>query len=898
MTPVTTQPPSVVLTPPDSSPNAALTSPMAGWVNPFQSESEEASMRPDIGSAKTPVPRDFQKGMETGGGQSTDSSVSDHSIVGPMSKDPRSGDGEDLDDVLGRPRSPEEVAKTRPSKESVVLGSRAASTRASGAAPRGQKSTREKKMTVGEDDEERELEEMRAATPMAAMPAETAITANTEAEQSNIVQTASPQPRRAMNFFTRRRTASNSAAGPDEEVPEGGRTKRESGQGNFWRMGKKQNNALGAVIGADGEPDAILEDRSGKPGGKRASTGLDADKKLPKVPSRSDVVCDKAKESWSKKSARKGTLGPTMQPRAVKVRSRNKSSKDRDFSRVYLAQELFLRSSAGVGTGQAGANQVRAASFDEAAASNGMVKAEGKPPLPHLDSSSSVASSTTTASSTTSAGANGTTGPGQKRRATWAMKFSLDGKYLAVAGQDAVIRVYAVLDSEQARERVELEAARACDSLSPLSQGTGASSSSSLNSTGKNSGGRPSMGSKGANAANALPNLAVFSPEPVKEFKGHTSDILDLSWSKGGFLLSASMDKTARIWHLTWQNSLVSFVHGDFVTSAAFHPRDDRFFLSGSLDGKLRLWNVTAKKVQCSQEVPGLITACAFTESGNTACVGTFAGHALFYQTDGLSYSSSIAVRSPSGKNAKGGRKITCIEPLLPVEASATSKSAERVLITSNDSRVRAYDLRNKSMLARFKAKTYSNRTSQIRAGISDDNTFIVAGSEASSNEGGQVHIWDASSQLSSAGKTMLAKMTTTGSGGSKNASSALSSDSIVEYFTAHAGTVTCAIMAPLAINAHLSTSHDYIVQQTERKLAGNNSNGNGSSAGLAALGAMSLSSAISAAVPNPLKFGSGNGGNPGFTNKLNRIIVSVDESAVVRVWRSDSLKTVEGLDG
>ncbi|PWN34051.1 WD40 repeat-like protein, partial [Meira miltonrushii] len=153
----------------------------------------------------------------------------------------------------------------------------------------------------------------------------------------------------------------------------------------------------------------------------------------------------------------------------------------------------------------------------------------------------------------------------------------------------------------------------------------------------------------------------VFTPDPIKEFKGHTSDILDLSWSKGGFLLSASMDKTARVWHLSWPNNLVAFVHGDFVTSAVFHPRDDRFFLSGSLDGKLRLWNISTKKVQASQEVPGLITACAFTHSGNTACVGTFSGAALFYQTDGLVFSSSVAVRSASGKHQKGGRKITAI---------------------------------------------------------------------------------------------------------------------------------------------------------------------------------------------------------------------------------------------
>lgn len=42
-------------------------------------------------------------------------------------------------------------------------------------------------------------------------------------------------------------------------------------------------------------------------------------------------------------------------------------------------------------------------------------------------------------------------------------------------------------------------------------------------------------------------------------------------------------------------SSLARPQHLDFVTSIAFHPKDDRFFLSGSLDCKLRLWNVSRR---------------------------------------------------------------------------------------------------------------------------------------------------------------------------------------------------------------------------------------------------------------------------------------------------------------
>lgn len=54
------------------------------------------------------------------------------------------------------------------------------------------------------------------------------------------------------------------------------------------------------------------------------------------------------------------------------------------------------------------------------------------------------------------------------------------------------------------------------------------------------------------------------------------------------------MDKTVRLWHVSRSECLCAFQHLDFVTSIAFHPKDDRFFLSGSLDCKLRLWNVSS----------------------------------------------------------------------------------------------------------------------------------------------------------------------------------------------------------------------------------------------------------------------------------------------------------------
>ncbi len=73
--------------------------------------------------------------------------------------------------------------------------------------------------------------------------------------------------------------------------------------------------------------------------------------------------------------------------------------------------------------------------------------------------------------------------------------------------------------------------------------------------------------------------------KPFCVLKGHQAPVLDVAWSKSLFLLSSSMDKTVRLWHLSRSECLCFFRHVDFVSAIAFHPRDDRYFVSASLDG-------------------------------------------------------------------------------------------------------------------------------------------------------------------------------------------------------------------------------------------------------------------------------------------------------------------------
>ncbi|XP_025080244.1 WD repeat-containing protein 44-like [Pomacea canaliculata] len=309
---------------------------------------------------------------------------------------------------------------------------------------------------------------------------------------------------------------------------------------------------------------------------------------------------------------------------------------------------------------------------------------------------------------------------GEHTGAIWTMKFSPCGKLLATGGQDSILRVWVLKSCYSYFDdiRRKYEDVR----ITPAQD----SSQESLS----NSAGETAPSTSDAKAVDPLKelvqeqeeeNIAPFMRKPFCTYKGHSADLLDISWSKNYFILSSSMDKTVRLWHISRRECLCTFQHIDFVTAIVFHPKDDRYFLSGSLDGKLRLWNIPDKKVTMWNELSGtsnLITTANFCHNGRLAVVGTYDGRCIFYTTDQLKYYTMLHVRSTRGKNARG-RKITGIESM-PGE--------EKILVTSNDSRVRLYSLKDLTLTCKYKGGT--NNSSQIKASFSSTGKYIICGSE------------------------------------------------------------------------------------------------------------------------------------------------------------------------
>ena len=79
---------------------------------------------------------------------------------------------------------------------------------------------------------------------------------------------------------------------------------------------------------------------------------------------------------------------------------------------------------------------------------------------------------------------------------------------------------------------------------------------------------------------------------PIKDFVGHTGGITSVSFSpKTDYILTASLDNTARLWNIKTGNTVRIFAdHTDDIGTATFSP-DGQSILTGSFDKTVRVWN-------------------------------------------------------------------------------------------------------------------------------------------------------------------------------------------------------------------------------------------------------------------------------------------------------------------
>ncbi|XP_057462455.1 uncharacterized protein LOC130752656 [Actinidia eriantha] len=302
------------------------------------------------------------------------------------------------------------------------------------------------------------------------------------------------------------------------------------------------------------------------------------------------------------------------------------------------------------------------------------------------------------------------------------MKFSLDGQYLASAGEDGVVRIWQVTESERSEEfRVpDVDPSFVYFTTNHLSELV------PLHVEIEKMGKLKSLRKAPGTACVIFPQKVFWiSEKPLHEFHGHSDDVLDLSWSKNKFLLSSSVDNTVRLWRVGSDQCQKVFSHNNYVTSVEFNPVDEDYFISGSIDGKVRIWSIPGCQVVDWTEVREIVTAVCYRPDGKGGIVGSMSGICYFYDASDnrLQLNAHICLQ---GKKKSPFKRITAFQ--------FSPSDPNRLMVSSADSQLRI--LRGIDVIGKYRG--IRNSRNQISASFTSDGTHIIAASEDSN-----IYLWN-----------------------------------------------------------------------------------------------------------------------------------------------------------
>jgi WD40 repeat protein len=205
----------------------------------------------------------------------------------------------------------------------------------------------------------------------------------------------------------------------------------------------------------------------------------------------------------------------------------------------------------------------------------------------------------------------------------------------------------------------------------------------------------------------------------VADLKGHTSDVRSASFSPDGKLLvTASSDNTAKIWDRSGKLVADLKGHQDIVTSASFSP-DGKLLVTASYDNTAKIWETSGKLVADLKGHSSNVTSASFSPDGKQILTA--------------SSDKTAKIWDRSGKLVADLKGHTS-----GVNSASFNPDGKQILTASSDNTAKIWD-RSGKLVADLKGHTSGVNS----ASFSRDGKLLVTASDDTIAK-----IWDRSGKL------------------------------------------------------------------------------------------------------------------------------------------------------
>jgi len=191
---------------------------------------------------------------------------------------------------------------------------------------------------------------------------------------------------------------------------------------------------------------------------------------------------------------------------------------------------------------------------------------------------------------------------------------------------------------------------------------------------------------------------------------GHILSLTSVAFSPNGkYVLTGSIDNTAKLWDLTGREMQTFKGHTDQVLSVAFSP-DGNFVLTGSADNTAKLWDLSGSEIQTFKGHVSAIHSVAFSPVTPEDPKG-----GKYVLTGSADYTAKLW-------DFSGQETLTFLGHTLPIMSVVFAPNGKQVLTGSQDGKAKLWDLSGNEI------QSFKHKADVLSVAFSPDGNFILTG--------------------------------------------------------------------------------------------------------------------------------------------------------------------------